>query len=74
MKNTRILLIAKECASKKIYVEMLSKVGVTFDIATSFAEASGMARNIPYNGLLVDVLTLIRADQNEKSIALECMN
>jgi hypothetical protein len=35
---------------------------------------SAGSKQTPYNGLLVDVLTLIRADQTEKRIALECMN
>jgi hypothetical protein len=74
MKNTRILLIVKEDTARDVYVEILGKTGVAFDIATSFADASGMARNTPYNGLLVDILALVRADQNEKSIANECMN
>ncbi len=74
MKNTRILLVVKNDTARDAYVEILDKIGVAFDTVTSFAEASSKARNTPYNGLLVDVLTLIRSDQNEKSIALECMN
>ncbi len=72
--NTRILLIVKNETARNAYVEILGKIGVACDSVVSFADASSMARNTPYNGLLVDVLTLIRADQNEKSIALECMN
>jgi Tfp pilus assembly protein PilZ len=74
MKNTRILLIVKNDTSRNVYVEILDKIGVAFDIVTSFIDASSKARSTPYNGLVVDVLTLIRADQNEKRIALECMN
>ena len=74
MENIRILLIVNEDAAKNAYTELLDKVGVAYDTVTSFLDASSMARNTAYNGLLVDVLTLIRADQNERSIALECMN
>jgi len=74
MKNTRILLIVKEDAARKAYVEILGRTGVAFDIAASFVDASGMTRNTPYNGLLVDILALVHADQDEKRIANECMN
>ena len=74
MENTRILLIVNEDAAKNAYAEILDKVGVAYNTVTSFSDASSMARNTAYNGLLVDVMTLIRADQNERNIALECMN
>ncbi|MBI5589886.1 MAG: PilZ domain-containing protein [Deltaproteobacteria bacterium] len=74
MKNTRILLVVKEDTARNVYVEILGKIGVVFDVVTSFTDASSMARNIPYNGLLVDILALVRVDQNEKNIAHECMN
>jgi hypothetical protein len=74
MKNTRILLIVKDDTARNAYVEILSKIGVSFDITTSFADASSMAINTPYNGMIVDILALVRADQNEKRIAHECMN
>src|ERR1039457_2283166 len=74
MTATRILLIVNEGASMDAYVAALSKIDVSFDIARTFVEMQRMARENPYNGLLFDVVSLVRASKNEKKIGYDCIN
>jgi hypothetical protein len=74
MAETKILIIAKDVEAGQAYAHALSETGVAFDIALSFNEVSHMAVENAYNGLVIDILTLVRSSKEEKIIAYECIN
>ena len=74
MEETKILLIVKSAEARAAYEEALSKVEVTYDIASSFNEVLRMTIDHAYSGLMIDILTLIRGSKEEKAIAYDCIN
>ena len=74
MADTKILIVVKDTEAAQAYGEALCGIGVAFDIATSFNEMSSLAIENAYNGLLIDILTLVRSSKEEKVIAYECIN
>lgn len=74
MEETRILMVVNEPEARAAYEETLSRVGVAYDTAHGFKEVLRMTVEGAYNGLLVDILTLIRSSKEEKTIAYDCIN
>lgn len=74
MTEARILIIAKDPEAGQAYAEALGEIRVGYDIAVSFTEMAELAIENSYNGLLVDILTLVRSSKEEKVIAYECFN
>jgi Tfp pilus assembly protein PilZ len=74
MADTKILIVVKDPEAGKAYGEALSEIGVEYDIAPSFEKMSQMVVDAPYNGLIVDILTLVRSRNDEKVIAYDCIN
>lgn len=74
MTSPKILIVVTDTEAGNAYVQALSEIGVASDVARSFDQMSEMATENAYNGLLVDILTLIRCSKEEKVIAYECIN
>ena len=74
MADTKILIIVNDHEAAHAYAEALSGTGSGYDIVSSFNEMSCMAVENEYNGLLIDILTLVRSSKEEKVIAYECIN
>lgn len=74
MRDTKILVVVKDTEAGDAYVNALSEIGVACDVAHSFQQMSAMAVENAYNGLLIDILTLVRCSKEEKEIAYECIN
>lgn len=74
MADAKILIVVKDQEAGLAYAEALSGTGVSYDIASSFNEMSCLAVENAYNGLLIDILTLVRSSKEEKVIAYECIN
>ena len=74
MPDHRILLVASSAEASKAYAQALTEIGVAFDIAPSFRKMEALAIDNAYNGLVVDLLTLVRSSREEKVIAYECLN
>lgn len=74
MADPKLLLIVKDIDSQAAYAKTLDKIGVDFDMASSFLDAKRMTTETAYNGLLIDMITLIRTNRDEKSIAYDCIN
>jgi len=74
MADTKILIVAKDSEPGHAYADALSGIGVACDIASSFNEMLAMAIETAYNGLVIDILTLVRSSKEEKIIAYECVN
>jgi hypothetical protein len=74
MTDARILMVVKEVDARDAYEEVLQRVGVSYDIVETFTELQRISTAVPYSGLLVDILTLIRCSKEEKAIAYDCLN
>ena len=74
MEETRILMIVKSAEARAAYQEALDKIGVFYDIASTFTDVQRMSVEHAYSGLLIDILTLIRSSKEEKLIAYDCIN
>jgi hypothetical protein len=74
MADSKILIVVKDQEASQAYAEALCGIGVGYDIVTSFYEMSCLAVENAYNGLLVDILTLVRSSKEEKVIAYEFFN
>jgi hypothetical protein len=74
MSVTRLLIVASDAESAKAYADAVASSDAAYDVAASFTEMAEMATHRRYNGLLVDVLTLVRCTPEEKAIAYESIN
>ena len=72
--ETKILMIVKSAEARAAYEEALGRIGVAYDIASSFTEVLQMSIDNQYSGLMIDILTLIRSSKEEKAIAYDCIN
>jgi hypothetical protein len=74
MADTKILIVVNDVEAGKAYAQALSEIGVAYDLALSFDKMSDMAIEHAYNGLIIDILTLVRCSKEEKVIAYDCIN
>lgn len=74
MADPRILIVVSNAEAGKAYTQALSDIGASYDIVPSFYEMSAMAMENAYNGLIIDIVTLVRCSKEEKVIAYECIN
>jgi hypothetical protein len=75
MSDLRLLLISREGDACDAYRRALDDLGIAYDIASSFGDVPSLAGGKGYNGLLLDILTLVRTKkEDEKTIAYECIN
>lgn len=74
MADIKILIVVGDLEAGMAYTQALSEIGVACDIVPSFHEMSSMAIENAYNGLVIDILTLVRCSKEEKVIAYECIN
>jgi PilZ domain-containing protein len=74
MTDTKILIVANDAEAGKAYSDAVLGLDVTCDTVSTFQDMSCSAMQHSYNGLLIDILTLVRCSKEEKVIAYECMN
>lgn len=74
MKDIRILIVAKDPEAGKAYGTAVSEIGAGYDVASTFEHMASLAMERPYNGLMIDILTLVRCSKEEKVIAYESIN
>ncbi|HBA89410.1 MAG TPA: PilZ domain-containing protein [Geobacter sp.] len=74
MTDTKILIVVSDAEAGDAYVHALEEIGVSCDVAHSFQQMSEMATSNAYNGMLVDILALVRSSKEDKVIAYECIN
>jgi Tfp pilus assembly protein PilZ len=74
MPETKILIVVNDVEAGAAYTRALTEIGAGYDIARNFSEMSLLAIENSYNGLIVDILTLVRCGKEEKVIAYETMN
>ncbi|WP_250645457.1 PilZ domain-containing protein [Salidesulfovibrio onnuriiensis] len=66
MKKIKLLLIAESGLAQQAYLAELYKLGADVDCIESPDELHDQLCDVPYNGLLVDVPTMIRSDSANK--------
>lgn len=74
MKNIRVLLISENGLAQQAYLDELYKLGAEVDCIESPDQMHDRLCDIPYNGLLVDVPTMIRSDSGNKSRVTRIMD
>lgn len=74
MADTKILIVASDLDAGKAYSDALLELDVACDLVASFHQMSSSAMEQAYNGLVIDILTLVRCSKEEKVIAYDCMN
>ena len=74
MADTKILIVVNDSEAGKAYRDALSELDVACDLVPTFHDMSCWAMEHRYNGLLIDILTLVRCSKEEKVIAYDCMN
>lgn len=74
MSEIRVLIVANAQEARHGYQEALQRLGVSFDVAASFDEVLQLGVHGSYNGMLIDILTLVRSSQEQKLIAYDCIN
>jgi len=65
--KTRLLLIAEAGPARAAYLGALSHLDVEVDCVSSPDDIGGAVIEVPYNGLLIDVPTMIRCECTDKN-------
>jgi hypothetical protein len=65
--SPRLLLISQEGPALEAYQRLLRTTGASHDVATNLDEARTALQTDPYHALLVDMVTLVRAPQEQKA-------
>ncbi|SHJ28036.1 PilZ domain-containing protein [Malonomonas rubra DSM 5091] len=65
--NVRTIVAAADPEIRKLYQQQVSSLGADCDTAASLHEMFEQMKEIPYNGLLIDLPTLVKANQVEKA-------
>lgn len=74
MCDIKLLIVVNDLEAGKAYARALAEIGVAYDIVNTFDEMSALATETAYNGLIMDILTLVRCSKDEKIIAYDCIN
>lgn len=67
-------MVVNEPEARQAYEAALRRAGISYDVAESFRDLLRMTIDGAYNGLLIDLFTLIRSSKEEKNIAYDCIN
>ena len=63
----RTIVAAADSELRALYQQQVNDLGVECDAVASIQEMFECLKNIPYNGLLIDLATLVKADRIEKA-------
>jgi Tfp pilus assembly protein PilZ len=70
----KILIVANGVEATHEYKRALSNLASEYDAAETFYEAQSRAKETAYNGMLFDLVTLVRSSKEEKLIAYSLIN
>ncbi|HYA15185.1 MAG TPA: PilZ domain-containing protein [Syntrophales bacterium] len=71
--SIKLILVCREGASRQIYHQETKSDDVEVDIVSSYNELFKNMINIPYHGIMIDMLTIMKASKEEKDIAHEVL-
>lgn len=69
----RILLVAEAGLARSAYSEVLNSLGVEYDCISSPDEMQSLMTQAQYNGVLVDIPTMIRCESTDKNRVTQIM-
>ncbi|MBN2145256.1 MAG: PilZ domain-containing protein [Candidatus Aureabacteria bacterium] len=72
--SIRVLLVAKEESTRKIYLEAIRQSGVQVDPISSLSELYDQLVRTPYNGILLDIMTKIKASKEDNILIEEVLS
>ncbi len=67
------MLVCKEGEAKEAYLKETKSIGVEVDVVPTYDELFKKMINDPYQGIMVDLVTNIKASKEEKFIAQEAL-
>ena len=71
--SLRLLLVAKEGPAREAYLEAFETEEVTVDTISSLADLYDVLKQSAYNGIMVDVPTIVKATNEEKVVVNELL-
>lgn len=69
----RLILVCKEGPSRNAYLREAMSLGIEVDVVPSFAQLIDAMLKTAYQGILVDVVTSLKANREEKGISQEIL-
>ena len=64
--QVKVILYCRKTSTRKIYINELELLSANFKIADTFSELKEMVKENRYNGILVDVGTIMRAPKKDR--------
>lgn len=71
--KTKIILASVDGAAKDAYVKILQNFDVQLDVVSSLNDLFKMIQTTPYNGMLIDLITKLKASRRENIIIDEIL-
>lgn len=71
--DIRVVLVSREGVERDAYLNAIKKLGVRVDTVTSFLGLEKLIIKTPCNGIMVDLITKIKATKQEKELAHELL-
>lgn len=65
-KKVKVILYCKETSTREIYINELEHLAANYKVADTFSELKEMVKQNRYNGILVDVGTIMRAPKKDR--------
>ncbi len=72
--SVKVILVCKEGAAREAYLNETKKNGVEVDTVSSFGELFQAMITNPYQGVLIDLITSMKASREEKGMAQEILD
>lgn len=72
--SIKVILVCKEGASRQAYLNEANKIGVEVDAVSTFGELFQAMITNPYQGVLIDLVTSMKASKEEKGVAQEILD
>ena len=73
MMNTRVILLSDDGHARQAYLNAIRTLGVQVDTVSSFRDLRKAMTHTPYHGVMIDLITKIKAPSDEKEIAYEML-
>lgn len=72
--NTKLLLVARDGEAKQAYLDTIKHFDIDVDTVSSIMELYKTMINTPYNGVMIDAPTKIKASKEEKTLVHEILD
>jgi hypothetical protein len=70
----KVILVCKEGASRQAYLNEAKNIDVEVDTVSTFGELFQAMITIPYQGVMIDLITSMKASREEKGVAQEILD